>query len=52
MNMAKGKKIKTLTENVGTKRLAIEDIKRCLDTNMKEDDKIRRVEGIVASLYE
>lgn len=52
MNMAKGKKIKKLTDNVMTKRLAFEDMKRCLDSNIEEDDKLRKIENIIKALYE
>jgi hypothetical protein len=43
---------KTLTDNIGTIRLSFEDIKRTIDGNAKETDKIKRIESIISKLYD
>lgn len=51
MIMARPKK-KVLTKNAGKIDLAFEDIKRLLDTAVRRDDKIKKIEQIIENLYE
>jgi hypothetical protein len=42
---------KKITDNVGFLRLKFEDIKRLLDSNAEEKDKVRKIEQIINECY-
>lgn len=43
--------MKTLTKNWVKLDIAFEDIKRCLDSNMEREDKVKTIEKIIEGLY-
>jgi macrodomain Ter protein organizer (MatP/YcbG family) len=45
------KERKQITDNVGLMRLKFEDIKRVLDSNANEKDKVRKIEQIINECY-
>ena len=48
----RAEKVRALTTNYVRKRMAFEDIKRILDSNAEDDDKVHKIEKILEELYE
>lgn len=42
----------SLTKDVATIKLAMEEIKRILDSNMEFDDKVYNIENVIGKLYQ
>jgi len=45
------RRTKSLTKNVAKMKLAFEDMKRCLDSNVEAEDKVHMIERILENLY-